>query len=147
MSCKWKTSLCCYLSFNACNYSKRVLEAADPAYGNEIIEYITPQKLDFCDLWRIGNTVLSKGKSAITHLLKVLELLSSAPDNVKLFAKNLSENSDLDDSGISVSAFAFTINPRLHKIHVTSNLITNIDFSKAPCPDCILTVFLKRRES
>ena len=135
------------LSFSACNYSKRVLEAADPAYGNEIIEYITPQKLDFCDLWRIGNTVLSKGKSAITHLLKVLELLSSASDNVKLFAKNLSENSDLDDSGISVSAFAFTINPRLHKIHVTSNLITNIDFSKAPCPDCILTVFLKRRES
>ena len=46
--------------------------------------------------------VLNKGKSAIPPLFNRPEVLSSASDKAKLFAKNFSKNSNLDDSGISL---------------------------------------------
>ena len=52
------------------------------------------------DYWRIANSVLNEDKSAIPPLLNSPEVLSSASDKTKLFAKNFSENSKLDDSGI-----------------------------------------------
>ena len=55
--------------------------------------------------WRIANSVLNKGKSAIPPLFNGPEVLSSASDKAKLFAKNFSKNSYLDDSGISVPVF------------------------------------------
>ena len=54
---------------------------------------------------RIASSVLNKGKSAIDPLFNGLELLSSASDKAKLFAKNFTKNSNLDDSGVSVAAF------------------------------------------
>ena len=55
------------------------------------------QELGSQDLWRITNSVLNKGKAAITSLFNGLEVLSSASDKAKSFAKNFSKNSDLDD--------------------------------------------------
>ena len=46
--------------------------------------------------WRIANSVLNKGKSAIPPLFNSPEVLSSASDKAKLFAENFSKNSDLD---------------------------------------------------
>ena len=57
----------------------------------------------------IANGVLNKGKSAITPLFTGLEVLSSASDKAKLFAKNFSKNSNLDDSGISLPVFPSTV--------------------------------------
>ena len=54
------------------------------------------------DFWRIANSVLNKGKSAIPSLFNGPEVLSSVSDKAKLFAKNFSTNSNLDDSGISL---------------------------------------------
>ena len=85
----------------ASNRCKRVLEAAKLAYANMTKESITSQKLGSRDFWRIANSVLNKGKSAIPPLFNSLELLPSASDKAKLFAENVSMNSNLDDSGIS----------------------------------------------
>ena len=90
----------------------------------------------------IANSVLSKGKSAIPPLFNSPEVLFSA----KLFAKNFSKNSNLDDSGISLPVFPSRTNLKLH-ISVTPKMvkkvIMNLDLSKASGPDCIPVVVLK----
>ena len=53
---------------HACNCCKRVLEAAKLAYTNKTKESINSQKLGSQDFWRIANSVLNKGKSAIPPL-------------------------------------------------------------------------------
>ena len=85
----------------ASNHCKRVLEAAKLAYATKTKESITSLKLGSWDFWRIANSLLNKGKSAIPPLFNRPEVLSSASDKAKLFAKNFSKNSNLDDSGIS----------------------------------------------
>ena len=70
----------------ASNRCKWVLKAAKLAYANKTKESITSQKLGSRDFWRIANSVLNKGKSAITPLFNMPELLSSASDKAKLFA-------------------------------------------------------------
>ena len=77
-------------------------------------------------------------------------MLSSASDKVKLFAKNFSKNSNLDDSGISLPVFPSRINLKLHNISITpkmvKKIITNLDSSKVSSPDCIPVVVLKNCE-
>ena len=89
----------------ASNCCKRVLEVAKLAYANKTKESITSQKLGSRDFWRIANSVLNKGKSAIPPLFNSPEVLSSASDKAKLFAENFSKNSNLDDSGIALLIF------------------------------------------
>ena len=58
----------------------------------------------FPETWFVGhlvNSVLNKGKSATPSLFNGLEVLSSASDKTKLFAKNFSQKSSFDDLGIS----------------------------------------------
>ena len=105
----------------ASNCCKRVLQAAKLAYANKTKESITSQKLGSRDFWRIANSVLNKGKSAIPPLLNGPEMLSSASDKAKLFAENFSLNSNRDDSGVLI-------------------------LSKASGPDCIPVVVLKNCE-
>ena len=77
-------------------------------------------------------------------------MLSSASDKAKLFAKNFSKNSNLDDSGISLPVFPSRPNLKLHNISITPTMvkkfITNLDSSKASGPDCIPMVVLKNCE-
>ena len=134
----------------ASNRCKRVLEAAKLAYATKTKEPITSQKLGSRDFWRIANSVLNKGRSVIPPLLNGPEVLSSASDKAKLFAKNFSKNSNLDDSGISLPVFPSKTNLKLHTISITPKMvkkvITNLDSSKAPGPDCIPVVVLKNCE-
>ena len=131
----------------ASNHRERVLEAAKLAYANKTKESITSQKLGSRDFWRIANSVLNKGKSAISPLFNGLEVLSSASDTGKLFAENFSMNSNVDDSGISLPAFTSRTNLKLHSIFVTPKMVrkvvVNLDLSKASGPDCIPVVVLK----
>ena len=117
----------------ASNCCKRVLEAAKFAYATKTKEFITSQKLGSQDFWQIANSVLNKGKSTIPPLFNGLEVLSSAPGKAKLFAKNFSKNSNLDDSGISLPVFPSRTNLKLHNISVTPKMvkkvITNLDLS------------------
>ena len=96
---------------------------------------------------QIANSVLKKGKSAIPPLFNSLEVLSSASDKAKLFAKNFSKNSNLDDSGISLPVFPSRTNLKLHNISVTSKMVKkvliNLDLSKASGPNCIQVLVLK----
>ena len=134
----------------ASNRCKRVLEAAKLAYATKTKESITSQKLGSRDFWRIANSVLTKGKSAIPPQFNGPEVLSSASDKAKLFAKNFSKNSNLDDSGISLPVFPSRTNLKLHNISVTPKIvkkvITNLDSSKAFGPDSIPVVVLKNCE-
>ena len=82
----------------ASNRCKRVLEAAKLVYANKTKESITSQKRGSCDFWRIANSFLNKGKSAMRPLFNSPEMLSSASDKAELFAENFSKNSNLDDS-------------------------------------------------
>ena len=110
----------------------------------------TSQKLGSRGFWLIANSALYKGKSAVSPLFNGLEVTSSASDKAKLFAKNFSKNSNLDDSGISLPVFPSRINLKLHNISVTPKMvkkvITNLDSSKASGPDCISVVVLKNCE-
>ena len=72
----------------ASNRCKSVLEDAKLAYANKTKESVTFQKLGSWDFWRIANSVLNKGKSAIPPLFNGPEVLSSASDKAKLFAEN-----------------------------------------------------------
>ena len=73
-----------------------------------------------------------------------------ASDKAKLFAKNFSKSSNLDDSGFSLSVFFSRTNLKLHSISITPKIvkevITNLDSSKASSPDCIPVVVLKNCE-
>ena len=97
----------------ASNRCKRVLEAAKLAYANKTKEFITSQKLGSRDFWRIANSVLNKGKSAIPPLFNGLEMLSS----------------------VSLPAFPSITNLKLHNISITPKIIRkvimNLDLSKA----------------
>ena len=99
------------------------------------------------DFWRITNSVLNKGKSAIPPLFNGPEVLSSASDKAKLFAENFSLNSNLDDLGVSLPVFPSRTNLKLHNISITPKMvrkvIMNLDLSKASSPDCIPVVVLK----
>ena len=106
----------------ASNCCKRVLEATKLAYPNKTKEFITSQKLGCQDFWQIANIVLNKGKFDIPTLFNGPKVLSSASDTAKLFAKNFSKNSNLDDLGISLPAFSSRTNLKLHNISVTPKM-------------------------
>ena len=107
-----------------------------------------PRNLALGTFWQIANGVLNKGKSAIPPLFNNLEVLSFTSDKAKLFAENLSKNSNLDDSGISLPVFPSRTNLKLHNISVTPKMvkkvIMNLDLSKASGPDCIPVEVLKK---
>ena len=134
----------------ASNCCERVLEAAKLAYATETKESITSQTLGSRDFWRIANSVLNRGKSAIPPLFNRPDVLSSASDKARLFAENFSKNSNLDGSGISLPVFPSRTNLKLHNISITPKMvkkvITNLDSSKASIPDCIPVVVLKNCE-
>ena len=98
----------------------------------------------------IANSVLKKGKSATPPLFNGPEVLSSAFDKAKLFGKNFSNNSNLDDSGISLPVFPSRTNLKQHNISINPSMvrkvIINLDSSKASGPDCIPVVVLKNCE-
>ena len=114
-------------------------------------ESITSQRLGSQDFWRITNSVLNEGKSAIPPLFNGPEVLSSASDKAKLFTKNFSEKPNLGDSDISLPVFLSRTNLKLYNISITlrmaKKLITNLDSSHVPGPDCIPVVVLKNCES
>ena len=107
----------------ASNHCKRVLEAAKLAYDTKTKQSFTSQKLGSRDFWRIANSVLNKGKSAIPPLFNGPEVLLSAFDKAKLFAENFSKNSNLDDSGISLPVFPSRTNLKLHNISIISKMV------------------------
>ena len=135
---------------HASNRCKRILEAAKLANATKTKESITSQKFGSRDFWRIANSVLNKGKSAITPLFNGPEVLPSASDKAKLFLKDFSKNSNLDDSDISLPVFPSRTNLKLRNISITPKMvkkvITNLDSSKVSGPDYIPVVVLKNCE-
>ena len=88
-----------------------------------------------------ANSFLNKGKSAIAPLINGPEVLSSASDKAKLFPKNLSKNSNLNDLGIFLPVYPSKTNLKQHNISITPKMvktvIVNLDSSNASGPECI----------
>ena len=130
----------------ASNYCNSVLEAGKFAFELIKQKSIISQKLNSCHFWQIANSVLNKGKSAIPPLFNSPELWSSVSDKATLFAKNFSRNSNLDDSGVTLTVFPSRTYVKLN-VSLTPKLlekvITNLDLSKASKPYCIQVVVLK----
>ena len=111
----------------ASNHCKRVFETANIAYSNKIKGSITSEILGSRDFWQIANSVLNKGISAVPLLFNGPEVLSSASDKSKLFAKNFSSNSNLDNSGMFLlTCFSSGTNLKLHNISVTPKLVEKV---------------------
>ena len=106
----------------ASNHCKRVLEATKLAYTNKTKGSIFSLKLGSQDFWWIVNSVLNKRKSAVSPLFSGSEVLSFAFDKAKLFAENFSQNSNPDDSGISLPVFLSRTNLKVHNISVTPKM-------------------------
>ena len=74
-------------------------------------------------------------------------MLSNAFDKAKLFTKNFSKNSNLDDLGISLPVFPSKTNLKLHNISLllkmVKKVIMNLDLLKGSVPDFIPVVVLK----
>ena len=126
------------------HHYKRVIEAAKLAYANKK-EYITSQKFGSQDFWLIANSALIKCKSAIPSLFNSTNVLSSASDRAKLFAKNVSKNFNLDGLDIFLPVSPSRTNLKLDNTYVTIKMVvkikTNLDSSKVPNPDCIPKVY------
>ena len=92
------------------------------------------------------NSVLNEGKSTIPPLFNGPEVLSSASVKARLFAKNFSKNSNLDDLGISIPGFPSRTDLKLCNVflipEMVKNVIINLDSSKVSAPDCIPVVVL-----
>ena len=77
-------------------------------------------------------------------------MLPSASDKAKLFTEKFSMNSNLDDSGISLTVISFGTDLKLHNISVTPKVVKKVvmilDLSKASGTDCIPVVVLKNCE-
>ena len=93
---------------------------------------------------------LSLENSVGPYLCFSPEVLSSASDKAKLFAKNFSKNFNLVDSSISSPVFPSRTNLKLYNISVTpkivKNIRTNLDSPKAAGPDCAPVVVLNNCE-
>ena len=89
------------------NHCKRVTEAAKLAYANKT-KSNTSQKRGS---WQIANSVLNKGKSAISSLFNDPEVLPSAYDKEKLLAKNFFENCDLNPLSANPTEWSNTHKP------------------------------------
>ena len=126
---------------------KESSDTAELAYANKTMESNIFQKLGSLDFCQIADIFLSKGKSAIPTLFNSPEMLSSAFDKAKSFAKKFSKNSNLDDSGIS---FPCRTDLKLRNISVIPKMVKkamkNLDSSKVSGPDCIPKVVLMNCE-
>ena len=75
-----------------------------------------PRNLAIGTFGKIANSVLNNGRYAIDPIFNGLEALPSASDKAKIFAKNFSKKSNLDDSGVSLPVFPSRANLKLHNI-------------------------------
>ena len=134
----------------ASNSCRKVLEASKFTYANKTKNFITSKKLGYRDVWRFANSLLNKGKFCYTSSIQRSESFVFLCDKAKLFAKNFSKNSNLEDSGIPILAFPSGTTLELHNIYVTpttvKKVIMYLDSSKASGSDYIPVVVLKNSE-
>ena len=88
---------CFLVSFSrqATNQCKRVIESANwvSYYTKKTKKSIFSQRVGSGDFWHSANSVLNRGKSAISPLFNGPEVLTSASEKAKLFAELFSKTS------------------------------------------------------
>ena len=129
------------------NHCKRVLEEAKSNYAEATRCSIASQRSGSRDFWRICNSILNRGKSAIPPLFNGPEVLTASMDKANLFARNFSNNSTLDDSFHALPDFPLRTEQRLCSRKITARMVANaildLDAFKATGPDKIPSIVLK----
>ena len=113
-----------------------------PNYATKTKESITSQTLGSWDIWRNANSVINKAKSAIPPLFNSPEVFSYASNIAKLFAKNLSKNTNLDDSDISLPVFPSITTLKKYKFSITPKMIKKVIMNLDSLKASTWTVFL-----
>ena len=92
------------------------------------------------------NFLSSRGSPTPPTLAETLEVLPSASDKAKLFAKDFTRKSNLDNSVISIPVFLSRTNLKYfcNSAKLVKKVKTNLDFLKAYCPGRILSGGSKR---
>ena len=130
------------------NHCKRVLEEAKSNYAEATRCSIASQRIGSRDFWRICNSILNRGKSAIPPLFNGPEVLTASMDKANLFARNFSNNSTLDDSFHALPDFPLRTEQRLCSRKITARMVANaildLDAFKATGPDKIPSIVLKK---
>ena len=92
------------------------------------------------------NFLSSGGSPTPPTLAETLEVLPSASDKAKLFAKDFTRKSNLDNSVISIPVFLSRTNLKYfcNSAKLVKKVKTNLDFLKAYCPGRILSGGSKR---
>ena len=125
----------------------RILRQAVSAYQENVHSKIQDQRLGSREFWKITNTVLHRGKSAIPTLLHGPEVLSSSADKASLFADMFASNGNLDDSNHPVPVFELRTESVLSsvkfKVSEVKSFISALAENKATGPDKIPIIVLK----
>ena len=133
--------------------AKSVFKAAKLAYANKTREQSPPRNVDITTFGDL--LIVIWGKENLLYFLVLTELrfcllLLTKQDFLQ---KNFSQKSNLDDSGISSSAFHFrtTLTEQyffnwIIFLLLVKKVINNLDLSRASGPGCIPVMVLKIRE-
>ena len=130
------------------NHCKRVLDEAKSNFAEATRHSIASQRIGSRDFWRISNSILNRGKSAIPPLFNGPEVLTSSKDKANLFANRFSTNSTLDDSLHPLPDFPSRTDQGISSLRITSRMVAkailDLDVSKATGPDHIPSIVLRR---
>ena len=122
----------------ASNHCKRVIKNARELYAKSIKSKVAEQRLGSHQFWQIANRILNRSVCSIPTIINGPEVISSAADKAKLFAKNFAANSTLCDQGHQPPVFPTVSDNTLCDIQISvrdvAKLIKNLDSSKANWP-------------
>ena len=110
----------------ASNQCKRVIAEAKAVYTTKIKNRIATQALGSRDFWRITNSVLHRGKSAIPPLSSNNGVVTSSKDKANLFANQFASNSTLDDSHAVLPDFPSKTDQFLDSVLITPKLVLKL---------------------
>ena len=132
----------------ASNHCKRVIKNARELYAQSVKSKVAEQRLGSHQFWQIANRILNRSVRSIPTIINGPEVISSASDKAKLFAKNFAANSTLCDQGHQLPVFPPITDNTLCNIQISvrdvAKLIKNLDSSKATGPDGIPIIVLKK---
>ena len=117
------------------NHFKRILRNAKDSYAQSVKSRVAEQRLGSREFWRIRNKVMNRGKGSVPTIINGPEVISSALDKAKLFARNFASNSTLDDHGHPLPELPSLTESRLSNFRVSvgevARCIKNLDTNKA----------------
>ena len=130
------------------NKCKKVFNKAKKRYQKSVKSRVAKQKFGSRDFWKIINSVLNRGKSAIPPLINGAQIIHSSKDKAELFARIFSSNCTQSPTCINFSDSTEPISKKISDLQITPSsvcrAISNLDSSIASGPDSIPAIIFKK---